>query len=760
MSVIWKRINDTGKNWRHVYKALIVLDYLVANGSERVIDEIREHAYQISTLSDFQYIDSSGRDQGNNVRKKSQILVILVNDKDRILEARQKAEANREKFRSTSAGGMYKPNSNGGYGDRYDDREGRYAGSRDDGRNGNGNGREREYGYNNRDDDRYGRYSGDSYNREGDRYGRDSEERYSYRDDDYNGRGSEHSYRSRSRNSDRERSVDDDGQSSSRRLERKFSEQNIGAPPSYEDAVGDSQSQVQQERNGGSPVAAAPTTSSPHASNLPRQETTGLSSSASPKNQDNGVVDEFDPRSSFAVGAPASNNDAPAVPVASNKSVPVSHTASTNVEVDLLGSLSDAFDSNPLALVPTTSTSEPDTSPYSTQTSSFPTSQSTNSMNQPFDDPFGDGPFKAISTSDTALTQQTSNADPNAFGFGESLSSVNYSTAPVGSNVRSPQFQTASQNSQFPSTSPNTQFQQPASMNPQFQPSTSGDFFPPIQVSSKQMSLTHQEPDILADILPPAGPSPVTASQPSFSTPNTQNRNMYAIFHPPPGSSVVPNMAFQTPHGQPGSGGFFNGGGSMTPASSYMPQTLTPQPAQLNGGNFLSQPQINHQTVAGPAVQHNNDVMGNLFSPNTSSASQQQPFTSSAGPLAIVPAQPKDKFETKSTVWADTLSRGLVNLNISGSKINPMSDIGIDFEAINRKEKRMEKQPAGPPPASTTVMGKAMGSGSGLGRAGAGAIRGSLNPMTGIRPGMGMQGGYNPMMNGGYSQQPYGGGYR
>ncbi|KAL0368653.1 UNVERIFIED_CONTAM: Clathrin interactor EPSIN 3 [Sesamum calycinum] len=49
------------------------------------------------TLSDFQYIDSSGKDQGNNVRKKSQSLVVLVNDKERIQEVRQKAAANRDK---------------------------------------------------------------------------------------------------------------------------------------------------------------------------------------------------------------------------------------------------------------------------------------------------------------------------------------------------------------------------------------------------------------------------------------------------------------------------------------------------------------------------------------------------------------------------------------------------------------------------------------------------------------------------------------
>jgi hypothetical protein len=52
----------------------------------------------LQTLSDFLYIDSGGRDQGSNVRKKSQSLVVLVNDKERIIEVRQKAAANRDKY--------------------------------------------------------------------------------------------------------------------------------------------------------------------------------------------------------------------------------------------------------------------------------------------------------------------------------------------------------------------------------------------------------------------------------------------------------------------------------------------------------------------------------------------------------------------------------------------------------------------------------------------------------------------------------------
>ena len=36
MQMVWKRLNDDGKNWRHVYKSLVVLDYIIKTGSEKV----------------------------------------------------------------------------------------------------------------------------------------------------------------------------------------------------------------------------------------------------------------------------------------------------------------------------------------------------------------------------------------------------------------------------------------------------------------------------------------------------------------------------------------------------------------------------------------------------------------------------------------------------------------------------------------------------------------------------------------------------
>ncbi|CAN0923190.1 Clathrin interactor EPSIN 2 [Linum grandiflorum] len=765
MSIIWKRINDTGKNWRHVYKGLTVLEYLVAHGSERVIDDIKEHAYQISTLSEFQYIDSSGRDQGSNVRKKSQNLVALVNDKERIIEVRQKAAANRERFRSPSAGGMHRPGSNsgGGYGERYDDDryEGRY-GNRDEERNGYG--RERESNY--RDDDRYGRY-GDSYNRDGnrdeERYGRDG-----YRDDGYRGRSrSNDGYGSRGRSSDRERGNDEDGQYSARPLERKFSEQNIGAPPSYEEAVNEAGSPAHSEKNRETSVPSGPVDSSPPApqsssspapqfssSPAPQasqstssnafNEASGFSSSVSPANQEV-LVDEFDPRGGF-VAFPTSS----AAPTTST-----APTTANNAEMDLLGSLSESF--GPLAIVPAsspTTTSEPNSQPNHSAPS-FASTQPPPTFSQGFEDPFGDNPFKAVPS-----TPEQPNPSVSAAAFQNSVNQ--YAEVP---HAPAPNTE-MDKNSPFGDTTSTMSYSAP---DFQSTPTTS-QFLP------QELSSSNHETDILADILPPSGPSgpapqaglPAQTGQTPFPV-----GNVYGNFNPQTGSAVpaAPNMAPPSSQFSSGNGSFLPQGVSMGPTSGFatqsgygapaayqIPHQMTAGPSgQLNNGTGSMSPQAAASFgPPGPTAQHNPGVLGGGFAQGASAPFTSQPgqslasqpsLSSSTGALVPVSQPSKDKFETKSTVWADTLSRGLVNLNISGSKTNPLADIGVDFDAINRKEKRMSKPTTTTTNvASTVTMGKAMGSGSGIGRAGATAIRPQpsnmmMAPGSGMGMGMGMAGG-------------------
>lgn len=66
MDMLDKRLNDKGKNWRHVLKSLKVLDYCLHEGSELVVTWARKNIYIIKTLREFQYIDEDNRDVGQN----------------------------------------------------------------------------------------------------------------------------------------------------------------------------------------------------------------------------------------------------------------------------------------------------------------------------------------------------------------------------------------------------------------------------------------------------------------------------------------------------------------------------------------------------------------------------------------------------------------------------------------------------------------------------------------------------------------------
>jgi epsin len=97
MQMIWKRLNDHGKNWRHVYKSLVLLDYLLKTGSERVAQQCRENLLSIQTLKDFQYVED-GKDHGQNVREKSKALVALLKDDERFKNERTKALSAKERY--------------------------------------------------------------------------------------------------------------------------------------------------------------------------------------------------------------------------------------------------------------------------------------------------------------------------------------------------------------------------------------------------------------------------------------------------------------------------------------------------------------------------------------------------------------------------------------------------------------------------------------------------------------------------------------
>lgn len=120
MSMLWKRmLQENKRNWRRTYKSLLLLNYLVRNGSERVVSSSREHIYDLRSLENYTCIDEFGKDQGINIRHKVRELIDFIQDDDKLRDERKKAKKNKDKYvgLSSEAMGMRL----GGGGDRWTD---------------------------------------------------------------------------------------------------------------------------------------------------------------------------------------------------------------------------------------------------------------------------------------------------------------------------------------------------------------------------------------------------------------------------------------------------------------------------------------------------------------------------------------------------------------------------------------------------------------------------------------------------------------
>ncbi|XP_014225790.1 telomere length regulation protein TEL2 homolog isoform X1 [Trichogramma pretiosum] len=107
MSMLWKRmLQENKRNWRRTYKSLLLLNYLVRNGSERVVTSSREHIYDLRSLENYTYVDEFGKDQGINIRHKVRELIDFIQDDDKLREERKKAKKNKDKYIGMSSEAM------------------------------------------------------------------------------------------------------------------------------------------------------------------------------------------------------------------------------------------------------------------------------------------------------------------------------------------------------------------------------------------------------------------------------------------------------------------------------------------------------------------------------------------------------------------------------------------------------------------------------------------------------------------------------
>ncbi|TPX31322.1 hypothetical protein SmJEL517_g05343 [Synchytrium microbalum] len=115
MDTLYKRLADKTVTWRQIYKSLQLLEYLVKNGSERVVDVAREHAYDVRALKSFVFVDEKGKDQGINVRNRAKEIVDFLADTNKIKEERKKAKINRNKYTGVASDGTRSSSDSHGY---------------------------------------------------------------------------------------------------------------------------------------------------------------------------------------------------------------------------------------------------------------------------------------------------------------------------------------------------------------------------------------------------------------------------------------------------------------------------------------------------------------------------------------------------------------------------------------------------------------------------------------------------------------------
>lgn len=96
--LIWDNLeNPRPSAWRVVFKGLTLLEHLIKNGSERCVDDARNHSHALRGLYNFNYYEGT-IDRGIGVRELSKKIVDILSDDDTIRDERAKARQLREKF--------------------------------------------------------------------------------------------------------------------------------------------------------------------------------------------------------------------------------------------------------------------------------------------------------------------------------------------------------------------------------------------------------------------------------------------------------------------------------------------------------------------------------------------------------------------------------------------------------------------------------------------------------------------------------------
>ncbi|XP_073011140.1 ENTH domain-containing protein C794.11c-like [Typha latifolia] len=93
VDVLHRRLRSMNwKEWRQLYKTLIVLEFFLTHGPESFSEEFCRDMNDIRELGNFNYVDEKGFNWGSCMQLKAERILKLLGDKEQLKEARSKAQ--------------------------------------------------------------------------------------------------------------------------------------------------------------------------------------------------------------------------------------------------------------------------------------------------------------------------------------------------------------------------------------------------------------------------------------------------------------------------------------------------------------------------------------------------------------------------------------------------------------------------------------------------------------------------------------------
>eukprot|EP00930_Biecheleria_cincta_P082834 TRINITY_DN72485_c0_g1_i1.p1 TRINITY_DN72485_c0_g1~~TRINITY_DN72485_c0_g1_i1.p1 ORF type:complete len:506 (-),score=107.07 TRINITY_DN72485_c0_g1_i1:50-1567(-) len=104
MARAWENLKGNQEKWRRILKTLIMLEYLLKNGSDTILAELRTEQLSIRRLTSYQCREE-GVDRGSGVREKAEKIFKLLEDKELLKEEREQARLHHAKLSGSGTAG-------------------------------------------------------------------------------------------------------------------------------------------------------------------------------------------------------------------------------------------------------------------------------------------------------------------------------------------------------------------------------------------------------------------------------------------------------------------------------------------------------------------------------------------------------------------------------------------------------------------------------------------------------------------------------